>query len=206
MREEGSRLTAHGRRDLNVVKKNAQTLLALINDILDLSKIEAGRAEVVVERVDVAELAEECTATVREYLKGKDVELRTDIDERAAFVRTDALKLRQILLNLLSNAAKFTESGEISLSVRAQRNEAVFVIEDTGIGIPSEQLPFIFEKFRQVDGSTTRKVGGTGLGLAIVRELSKILGGGVEVKSILDRKSTRLNSSHSGESRMPSSA
>ncbi|MET0404154.1 MAG: ATP-binding protein, partial [Cystobacter sp.] len=190
MREEGGRLTAHGRRDLNVVKKNAQTLLALINDILDLSKIEAGRAEVVVERVDVAELAEECTATVREYLKGKDVELRTDIDERAAFVRTDALKLRQILLNLLSNAAKFTESGEIALTVRAQRNEAVFVIEDTGIGIPSEQLPFIFEKFRQVDGSTTRKVGGTGLGLAIVRELSKILGGGVEVKSILGRGTT----------------
>ncbi|OJH36152.1 response regulator [Cystobacter ferrugineus] len=190
MREEGSRLTAHGRRDLNVVKKNAQTLLALINDILDLSKIEAGRVEVVVERVDLAELAEECTATVKEYLKGKDVELRTDIDERVAHVRTDALKLRQILLNLLSNAAKFTESGEVSLTARAERNEAVFIVEDTGIGIPPDQLPFIFEKFRQVDGSTTRKVGGTGLGLAIVRELSKILGGGVEVESTLGRGTT----------------
>ncbi|ATB30698.1 hybrid sensor histidine kinase/response regulator [Melittangium boletus] len=190
MREEGSRLTAHGRRDLNVVKKNAQTLLALINDILDLSKIEAGRLEVVVERVDMAELAEDCTATVKEYLKGKDVELRADIDERVAHVRTDALKLRQILLNLLSNAAKFTESGEVSLTARAEGNEAVFIVEDTGIGIPPDQLPFIFEKFRQVDGSTTRKVGGTGLGLAIVRELSKVLGGGVEVQSTLGRGTT----------------
>ncbi|PTL80035.1 response regulator [Vitiosangium sp. GDMCC 1.1324] len=190
MREEGSRLTAHGRRDLNVVKKNAQTLLALINDILDLSKIEAGRVEVVVERVDVQELAEECTATVKEYLKGKDVELRTDIDPRVAYVRTDALKLRQILLNLLSNAAKFTESGEVALTARAEGKEAVFIVEDTGIGIPQDQLSFIFEKFRQVDGSTTRKVGGTGLGLAIVRELSKVLGGGVEVQSTLGRGTT----------------
>ncbi|WNG33200.1 response regulator [Archangium violaceum] len=190
MREEGSRLTAHGRRDLNVVKKNAQTLLALINDILDLSKIEAGRMEIVVERVDMQELAEECLATVKEYLKGKDVELRTDIHERTTYVRTDALKLRQILLNLLSNAAKFTESGEVSLTVRPEGNEAVFIIEDTGIGIPPEQLSVIFEKFRQVDGSSTRKVGGTGLGLAIVKELSKVLGGGVEVQSTLGRGTT----------------
>ena len=190
MREEGNRLTPHGRRDLNVVKKNAQTLLALINDILDLSKIEAGRAEIVVERVDVQELAEECTATVKEYLKGKDVELTTFIDERLAYVRTDALKLRQILLNLLSNAAKFTESGEVSLSARAEGNEAIFTVEDTGIGIPPDQLPYIFEKFRQVDGSTTRKVGGTGLGLAIVRELSKLLGGAVSVQSTLGRGTT----------------
>jgi PAS domain S-box-containing protein len=189
-REEGSRLTAHGRRDLNVVKKNAQTLLALINDILDLSKIEAGRAEVVVERVDMQELAEDCTSTVKEYLKGKDVELTTHLDEKVQYLRTDALKLRQILLNLLSNAAKFTESGEIALSVRAEGNEAVFTVEDTGIGIPSDQVPFIFEKFRQVDGSSTRKVGGTGLGLAIVRELSKILGGNVSVHSILGRGTT----------------
>ena len=141
MREEGSRLTPHGRRDLNVVKKNAQTLLALINDILDLSKIEAGRVDLVVERVDMQELVEECMATVQEYLKGKDVELRTDIDERVAYVRTDALKLRQILLNLLSNAAKFTESGEVSLTARAEGNEAVFIVEDTGIGIPAGSAP-----------------------------------------------------------------
>ncbi|MBN1206163.1 MAG: response regulator [Myxococcaceae bacterium] len=190
MREEGSRLTAHGRRDLNVVKTNAKTLLALINDILDLSKIEAGRVEVVSERVDVQELAEECLATVREYLKGRDVALTLNIEEPARYLNTDALKLRQIMLNLLSNAAKFTESGEVALGARAEGNEMVMTVEDTGVGIPSDQLPFIFEKFRQVDGSTTRKVGGTGLGLAIVRELSKVLGGNVSVTSVLGRGTT----------------
>ncbi|KFE71097.1 response regulator [Hyalangium minutum] len=190
MREEGSRLTAHGRRDLNVVKTNAKTLLALINDILDLSKIEAGRVEVVTERVDVQELAEECQATVREYLKGKDVALTLNIEERARFLQTDALKLRQIMLNLLSNAAKFTESGEVALALRAEGNEAVMSVEDTGVGIPPDQVQHIFEKFRQVDGSHTRKVGGTGLGLAIVRELSKVLGGNVNVTSVLGRGST----------------
>ncbi|HLL00573.1 MAG TPA: response regulator [Myxococcaceae bacterium] len=190
MREEGSRLTAHGRRDLNVVKTNAKTLLALINDILDLSKIEAGRVEVVTERVDIQELAEECLATVREYLKGKDVALTMNIAENARFLRTDALKLRQVMLNLLSNAAKFTDSGEVSLGARAEGNELVMTVEDTGTGMPADQLPFIFEKFRQVDGSSTRKVGGTGLGLAIVRELSKVLGGNVDVTSVLGRGST----------------
>ncbi|WP_224248612.1 response regulator [Hyalangium gracile] len=190
MREEGSRLTAHGRRDLNVVKTNAKTLLALINDILDLSKIEAGRVEVVVERVDVQELAEECLATVREYLKGKDVALTMNIEERARYLQTDALKLRQVMLNLLSNAAKFTESGEVALGTRAEGNELVMTVEDTGVGIPADQVDYIFEKFRQVDGSTTRKVGGTGLGLAIVRELSKVLGGNVTVTSVLGRGST----------------
>ncbi len=190
MREEGQRLTAHGRRDLNVVKTNAKTLLALINDILDLSKIEAGRVEVVTELVDVQELAEECLATVKEYLKGKDVALTTHIDPSVRTLRSDALKLRQIMLNLLSNAAKFTDAGEVALNLVPAGNEVLMTVEDTGVGIPSDQLPFIFEKFRQVDGSTTRKVGGTGLGLAIVRELSRVLGGNVSVTSTLGRGTT----------------
>ncbi|MCP3168817.1 response regulator [Myxococcus qinghaiensis] len=190
MREEGSRLTAHGRRDLNVVKTNAKTLLALINDILDLSKIEAGKVDVVTEPVDVQELADECMATVKEYLKGKDVTLTTHIDGQASMLRTDALKLRQIMLNLLSNAAKFTDTGEVALSMVPSGDEVVMTVEDTGVGIPADQLPFIFEKFRQVDGSTTRKVGGTGLGLAIVRELSRVLGGTVNVVSTLGRGTT----------------
>ncbi len=189
-REEGQRLTPHGRRDLNVVKANARTLLALINDILDLSKIEAGHMEVVKESVDVPALLEECTATVREYLKGKSVELATHVEEAVRVVESDGLKLRQVLLNLLSNAAKFTEAGEVVVSARADGKEVVFTVEDTGTGIPDDQLPFIFEKFRQVDGSSTRKVGGTGLGLAIVRELSRLLGGTVEVESVLGRGTT----------------
>ncbi|HEX4459293.1 MAG TPA: ATP-binding protein, partial [Polyangia bacterium] len=188
-REEGARLTPHGRRDLNVIKSNAKTLLSLINDILDLSKIEAGRVEVVRERVDIATLADECAMTVREYLKGKDVQLSVRVDERARWAFTDALKIRQILLNLMSNAAKFTESGEIVAEIEGDGDALRIIIEDTGIGIPADQVAHIFEKFRQVDGSATRKVGGTGLGLAIVRELSKVMGGNIEVHSVVGRGS-----------------
>jgi len=189
-REEGSRLTAHGRRDLQVVKANARTLLALINDILDLSKIEAGHVEIVREDVDIAALVDECIATVREVLRGKSVEVVANIDPDARTLSTDALKLRQILLNLLSNAAKFTDTGEIAVEVRRDGGVITLTVEDTGVGIPADQLPFIFEKFRQVDGSSTRKVGGTGLGLAIVRELCKVLGGSIQARSVLGRGST----------------
>jgi CheY-like chemotaxis protein/signal transduction histidine kinase len=187
MRDEGSRLTPHGRRDLSVIKSNAKTLLALINDILDLSKIEAGRAEIVKEAVDLTELAEECMASVREILKGKDVSLHADITVRQVF--SDALKLRQVLLNLLSNAAKFTDAGEIVVSAAAQGTSLVLTVEDTGAGIPEDQLPFIFDKFRQVDGSSRRRVGGTGLGLAIVKEVSQLLGGVITASSTLGRGS-----------------
>jgi len=186
-RDEGSRLTPHGRRDLSVIKANAKTLLALINDILDLSKIEAGRAEVIKEVVDLRELADECMASVREILKGRDVTLNADITIDQVFV--DPLKLRQILLNLLTNAAKFTDAGEIALTASAQGATLTIAVEDTGSGIPDDQLPFIFDKFRQVDGSARRKVGGTGLGLAIVREVVQILGGTVTVTSTLGRGS-----------------
>jgi CheY-like chemotaxis protein/signal transduction histidine kinase len=188
-REEGSRLTPHGRRDLQVVKANARALLALINDILDLSKIEAGHVEVVQEDVDLAALADECIATVRDLLQGRSVEVIASIAPELHTVRSDGLKLRQVLLNLLSNAAKFTEAGEIVVDARVDGGKVVLTVEDTGTGIPSDQLPFIFEKFRQVDGSSTRKVGGTGLGLAIVRELCRVMGGSVDVQSTLGRGS-----------------
>lgn len=187
IRDEGSRLTPHGRRDLSVIKANAKTLLALINDILDLSKIEAGRAEVVKEMVDLIALADECIASVRETLKGKEVTINTDVAVQNIF--TDPLKMRQVLLNLLSNAAKFTDAGEIVVSAEAQGGTLVLSVEDTGAGIPEDQLPFIFDKFRQVDGSSRRRVGGTGLGLAIVKEVVQILGGTLHATSTLGRGS-----------------
>jgi CheY-like chemotaxis protein/signal transduction histidine kinase len=187
IRDEGSRLTPHGRRDLSVIKANARTLLALINDILDLSKIEAGRAEVVKEVSALPELAEECMASVRELIKGKEVALSSEITAGSVF--TDPLKLRQVLLNLLSNAAKFTDTGEIVLTAEPQGSTLVISVEDTGSGIPDDQLPFIFDKFRQVDGSARRKIGGTGLGLAIVREVVLLLGGTVSATSTVGRGS-----------------
>jgi PAS domain S-box-containing protein len=190
LRDEGQRLTAHGRRDLSVVKGNANTLLALINDILDLSKIEAGHVDVVMERFELAGLVDECIATVREYVRGRPVEIHAQLDDDIIEVETDKLKLRQILLNLLSNAAKFTESGEVIVDAQREGDTLVVTVEDTGVGIPADQVPYIFDKFRQVDGSPTRKVGGTGLGLAIVRELSRVLGGEVTVTSTVGRGST----------------
>ncbi|HEU4726678.1 MAG TPA: response regulator [Kofleriaceae bacterium] len=187
IRDEGTRLTPHGRRDLSVIKANARTLLALINDILDLSKIEAGRAEVVKEVIELPELAEECIASVREILKGKEVTLHSEILVKQVFV--DPLKLRQVLLNLLSNAAKFTDAGEIVLTAEPQGSTLLISVEDTGSGIPEDQLPFIFDKFRQVDGSARRKVGGTGLGLAIVKEVVQLLGGTVNATSTVGRGS-----------------
>jgi CheY-like chemotaxis protein/signal transduction histidine kinase len=187
IRDEGARLTPHGRRDLSVIKANARTLLALINDILDLSKIEAGRAEVVKEVIDLAELAEECVASVRELLKGKEVVINAEIAVRQVF--TDPLKLRQVLLNLLSNAAKFTDAGEVVLTAEPKGGALVIAVEDTGSGIADDQLPFIFDKFRQVDGSSRRRVGGTGLGLAIVKEVAQLLGGSVTATSTVGRGS-----------------
>jgi CheY-like chemotaxis protein/signal transduction histidine kinase len=187
IRDEGTRLTPHGRRDLSVIKANARTLLALINDILDLSKIEAGRAEVVKELVDLTELADECIASVREILKGKEVTLSAEILVKQVFA--DPLKLKQVLLNLLSNAAKFTDAGEIVLTAESQGATLMISVEDTGSGIPDDQLPFIFDKFRQVDGSSRRKVGGTGLGLAIVKEVVHLLGGTVTATSTVGRGS-----------------
>jgi len=190
LREEGQRLTPHGRRDLNVIKANAKTLLALINDILDLSKIEAGRVEIVHENVDVEMMLTECTSTVREFLRGKDVELKTVVNAGAQNAFTDSLKLKQVLLNLCSNAAKFTDSGEIVVTADAQGTALVLTVEDTGSGIPADQIGHIFDKFRQVDGSPSRRVGGTGLGLAIVREVSQVLGGSVSVSSVFGRGTT----------------
>ncbi|MEM9074524.1 MAG: ATP-binding protein, partial [Myxococcota bacterium] len=189
-REEGERLTLHGRRDLGTIKSNAKVLLDLINDILDLSKIESGQIDVIREVVDLRRLTDECIATVQELLKGKEVTASARVDPSARWVFTDPLKIRQVILNLLSNAAKFTDIGEVAISAVAEGNTLVVEVEDTGCGISGEDLPNVFQKFRQVDGSRSRKKGGTGLGLAIVRELSRVLGGDVTVESTLGRGST----------------
>jgi CheY-like chemotaxis protein len=146
--------------------------------------------EVVREVTDLGAIYEECAATLREALKGKDVALSSNIDDPVRYAHVDPLKIRQILLNLMSNAAKFTDLGEIVVTARAVGSTLELCVEDTGVGIPPDQLPYIFDKFRQVDGSRTRRRGGTGLGLAIVRELSRVLGGSASVSSVLGRGST----------------
>jgi signal transduction histidine kinase/HAMP domain-containing protein/ActR/RegA family two-component response regulator len=169
-------------------------LLALIDDILDLSKIEAGRADVERSDVRLAEVRDYVVRAFAPQAEEKGLAFRVDVGEHLPDpVVTDPLKLQQILRNLLSNAVKFTESGAVTLSIAAapagqsplpdSREAIAFSVSDTGIGIPDGKIGLIFEAFRQADGTTSRKYGGTGLGLTISRELARLLGGTIAVSS-----------------------
>jgi CheY-like chemotaxis protein/signal transduction histidine kinase/CHASE3 domain sensor protein len=160
-------------------------LLTLINDILDLSKIEAGQATVEVEQVAVAPMLQRLLEPLRPMALDKGLALELDIDPAVpASLHTDAQRLGQVLKNLLSNALKFTQRGTVALRVsRVARDRVAFAVQDTGIGVPADQQELIFEAFRQADGSTHRKFGGTGLGLSISRDLATLLGGSLSVIS-----------------------
>ncbi|NMK45416.1 response regulator [Achromobacter sp. Bel] len=160
-------------------------LLTLINDILDLSKIEAGQATLEVEQVAVAPMLQRLLEPLRPMALDKGLALELDIDPAVpATLHTDPQRLGQVLKNLLSNALKFTQRGTVALRVsRASRDRLSFAVQDTGIGVPADQQELIFEAFRQADGSTHRKFGGTGLGLSISRDLATLLGGSISVTS-----------------------
>jgi signal transduction histidine kinase len=173
------------------IKASGQQLLNLINDILDLAKIEAGKMEIRPEELSLPDLCENQIAMLRPQAEKKNIELRTRYDQDLPLIKQDAAKLRQILSNLLSNAIKFTpEGGRVLLKAQVEGNEVVLSIADTGVGIAPEDQASIFEKFRQADTPLTREHEGTGLGLSIVRELCKLLGGDVSLKSDLGRGST----------------
>ncbi len=159
-------------------------LLTLINDILDLSKIEAGKVEVHLENISIAPTVEGLVKSLEPLARQKNLALSSSIAADAPTqLRTDGQRLGQILKNLLSNALKFTEAGEVSLQVSRTPGGIAFSVHDTGIGIADTQKELIFEAFRQADGSTHRKYGGTGLGLSISRDLARLLGGDITVQS-----------------------
>ncbi len=166
-------------------------LLVLINDVLDLSKVEAGKLEIRARNVSPGRVVEEVARAMEPLAREKKIAFRTHVDEGApAELETDVQRLQQILKNLLSNAIKFTESGEVSVRVQAAGDGVAFAVTDTGIGIPSEQHETIFEAFRQGEGSANRRYGGTGLGLSISRNLARALGGDLAVSSEVDRGTT----------------
>jgi signal transduction histidine kinase/DNA-binding response OmpR family regulator/CHASE3 domain sensor protein len=166
------------------ISSAGKELLALINDILDLSKIEAGKVEVTPESVPVAETIQNLVQPFEPQAREKRLKLATTIDPGVPEqFETDVQRLGQILRNLISNAVKFTEHGEVSLRVSATPGGITFTVRDTGIGIPAHQQQLIFEAFRQADGSTHRRYGGTGLGLSISRDLARMLGGDVTLES-----------------------
>ncbi len=175
---------------LQVIERNGRQLLNLINDILDLSKIEAGRAEVHLGEVFPEEITEAALVTVRPLIEEKDLTLTVHVADDVPTMRSDPDKVRQILLNLLSNAVKFTGAGDIGVTVSAEGDFVSFAVTDSGVGIGPQDREHIFDEFRQVDGSTTRKYAGTGLGLAICRRLARLLGGDISLHSTLDAGST----------------
>jgi adenylate cyclase len=168
-------------------------LLGLINQVLDLSKIEAGKLELSPEQVTVAPLIDEVVGTARQLAEQNKNRLVVDVQDKLGPLTVDPMRLRQILLNLLSNACKFTKQGEVKLRVRKiadGRNWIEFAVADTGIGMTEEQQAKLFEEFSQADSSTARRYGGTGLGLAITRKLARMMGGDVTVTSEPGKGST----------------
>ncbi len=178
------------RKDLTTIYNAGQHLLGLINDILDISKIEAGKMELSFEDVDVHQIIDGVLSTTKGLIKDKPIQLREEVPEQLPVIRADPTRVRQILLNLLSNAAKFTEEGEICLTVTQVGDELLFSVSDTGPGIPEDKLDRLFEAFYQVDGSMTRKAGGTGLGLAIARHFVEMHGGRIWVQSVVGKGTT----------------
>ena len=182
-------LTQEQRRYVNTMFANGKSLLELINNILDLAKIESGRLSTVEEEFDVAELSEQVADSLALRAHEKDLELTVWVDPEVPEVLIgDPLRLRQIIVNLLGNAVKFTEFGEVSLSVdkvsSAQgRVEVCFTVSDTGIGIPEEKIDSVFQVFTQLDSSASRRHEGSGLGLTIVNRLLELLGGKLTVQS-----------------------
>jgi signal transduction histidine kinase/CheY-like chemotaxis protein len=171
---------------LRRVNRAGTHLLGLINQVLDLSKIEAGKLELAPEQVNIAPLVDEVIGTARQLAEQNQNRLLSECESSLAPVTADPMRLRQILLNLLSNACKFTKGGEVALRVRHVadgRDWIEFSVSDTGIGMTPEQQGKLFEEFTQADSSTARRYGGTGLGLAITRRLARMMGGDVTVRS-----------------------
>ena len=176
---------------LGVIRQAGETLLVLLNDLLDLSRIEAGRLELEDGVIDIARIAAGAQSTFTTLAAEKDLSFDLVIDPEApAYWRGDPTRVRQILYNLVSNAVKFTPRGSVQVSVTGTSGDLVMTVSDTGLGIAPERLGVLFEKFVQADASTTRKFGGSGLGLAICRELSGLMGGAIEVKSVLNQGSS----------------
>ncbi|MBI5080838.1 MAG: PAS domain S-box protein [Chloroflexi bacterium] len=164
--------------DLKVIHKNGQHLLNLINDVLDMAKIEAGRMTLTIEEFNLQEVIEEVAEITRPLANSKSLELRLDIDETEDLtLEADRIRMRQVMINVVNNSIKFTDSGHIAIGARRADEMIQVIVRDTGIGIPSDQLDKIFQEFTQVDTSTTRKAGGTGLGLPISRHLVELHGG-----------------------------
>jgi signal transduction histidine kinase len=176
--------------DIEAIRNSGQHLLHLINDILDLAKIEAGRMTLGYEEVEISGLLDQVRVRHLALLHHKPVELLIEMGQKVPPIEADRLRLNQIITNLVTNAIKFTEKGIICLHTTHEEGWVQIAVQDEGIGMKESDLATIFEQFRQVDGSNTRRAGGTGLGLAITNHLVQLHGGTITVESELDKGST----------------
>jgi signal transduction histidine kinase len=179
--------------DLQRINTAGKHLLGVISDVLDLSKIEAGKMELIYEEFGVSEMIMELATTMRTVVKQNANQFLLSISKEIGTMTADKTRVRQIVFNLLSNAAKFTKDGIVTLEVNreilAERDHIRFSVNDTGIGISQEQQNRLFQDFSQADASMTRKFGGTGLGLSITKKICEMLGGKIVLKSELGQGS-----------------
>jgi signal transduction histidine kinase len=171
-------LTENMNNDLGLIYKNGQHLLHLINDVLDMAKIESGKMNLNIEKFNLQEIIEEVTSITAPFASEKNLALFIEADsDHEVEINADKIRLRQVMINLINNSIKFTETGKIAIRVTREETSVLICVKDTGIGIPTDQLEAVFQEFTQVDTSTTRKVGGTGLGLPISRRLIEMHNG-----------------------------
>ncbi|MFH0724803.1 MAG: ATP-binding protein [Pseudomonadota bacterium] len=190
MRQAAGKLSEEEMGYLAIIERNGKKLLTLINDILDLSKIEAGKMEIVPKSFNAGMTIETILEMMAPLAAEKGILLTATIPEHFPRIESDESRVHQILQNLIGNAVKFTEKGSVTVSARSDAANIHIEITDTGIGIPDNSLPYIFEEFRQVDGTTSREYEGAGLGLAIADKASQMLGGKLTVKSAPGKGST----------------
>jgi CheY-like chemotaxis protein/anti-sigma regulatory factor (Ser/Thr protein kinase) len=181
---EADELGETQRDRLGVIRESGRSLLGILNDVLDISKIEAGKLELEAADFDLGEIARSACHAFAALAETKGLALALEVAPDAEGVyRGDATRLRQILYNLVSNAVKFTETGTVTVSVSRRRGRIRLSVSDTGIGIARDDMRRLFEKFEQADASTTRRFGGSGLGLAICRQLAEMMGGKISARS-----------------------
>jgi len=171
------------KKQLGMVRGSAQHLLSLINDVLDISKIEAGQLQITHEDFDLREALEKTVASVRPLAEKKGLTLSCTVSDGIDMIPADRRRVEQVLLNLISNAVKFTEQGSVMVECKSDGDRVMISVTDTGIGIRPEDLDTIFQDFRQVDSGMTRKYEGTGLGLSISKRLVNLMGGQIQVES-----------------------
>lgn len=176
--------------DVRLIRDSGRHLRELIGDILDMSKIEAGRMELRYEEIDMQQMATDIIATAGPLAETKKLALYLNVSDDVDVIEADRTRLRQIMWNIMGNAIKFTEKGYVSLSLEMDNNNLLVSISDTGIGIRDENLPIVFEQFRQIDGNLNRIAGGTGLGMPITKKLVELHGGEIWVESTLGQGST----------------